>query len=135
MSRGNLACRRTRRTRSLRGRLVRKKSCVSDSWNLENDTTNVAICRKLNGKVPTGARDILVAYRECRRVCQENATRKLLPWNVGMSTNFASAAILVRSIRKLQLQYYLQMYDMTTNCMTVFISMSLIKFDAEIDST
>jgi len=56
---------------------VRNKSCVSHSWNLENDMYN----------------SLITSYEDdaCVRCVHEDATRKMLPWNLAynqLNTNF-----------------------------------------------
>jgi len=93
-------------TRMLRGceRLVRNKSCVSGSWNLENDTTHgqtgSTIHRsrppsdhcawQLNGEVARHARHARHPRSILERMsgvstrkCHDDATRNQLPWNLG----------------------------------------------------
>ena len=95
MSQGNRVC-RTCRTRMRRGwlRLVRNKSCVSCSWNLENDkwtngkhyTAVTNQISKLNGEVPRHVRhprSILARMSGVStKMSRECYTRKLLPWNL-----------------------------------------------------
>jgi len=76
-------------------------SATSRVWNLENDTTNgqhytAAGCQPTNqvsawqagrGSRPTSPYNKLRGCRACRRGCdEEDATRKLLVWNLCFTT-------------------------------------------------
>jgi len=81
---------------------VRNESCVSGSWNLENDTTHGQMGITTHCSRPPRSTDQVSAWqaeqgsrptratssrgcRACRRGCYEDATRKLLPWNFSFS--------------------------------------------------